>query len=425
MKNTIKIINLIVLFIFLLSSSFSNPLTKFEKTEYNSYKDLIQKTVNMTINPKILNMISEKGLSIINVAWNELSGQKKKESVFDVSDITVQVAAFNPSNNIYFFNSVPEIRYPDFNDRTSEVAIDKLFLYTGNEKGNRLQAVCLNDILENVPKYLTRASSWKSKNKSLILKNEKYIRINAQVSLLPVSSEGTADFTPVIFNQKAFKNNPAVLSILATKNGTSITVIDNAMDIFEPGQSFGQKLFFNKNGLKTNLNIKRNLNEISETDESKSEKLKETKTNKDINIFTVIQVPLKQKNPQTSKTAQAGLALEFYSGSNIENTAEGLKKNQGPFREIDNLSIERDFNQPIIMTVQFLKTIVSSDISDKEISEIKTLIDRIYSNPDYIYSLLIANIPDKPSESSKDKKDQKKWWDIFPKKESDKQKNLK
>ena len=64
---------------------------------------------------------------------------------------------------------------------------------------------------------------------------------------------GDAEFNPVLFNYQSVPGDPAVLTLLATREGTSVTVIDNVRDGFQAGQTWGQRLFFNQDGERASL----------------------------------------------------------------------------------------------------------------------------------------------------------------------------
>ena len=57
----------------------------------------------------------------------------------------------------------------------------------------------------------------------------------------------------MLFNYQSVPGDPAVLTILATREGTSVTVIDNERDGFQAGQTWGQRLFFNQDGERASL----------------------------------------------------------------------------------------------------------------------------------------------------------------------------
>ena len=76
------------------------------------------------------------------------------------------------------------------------------------------------------------------------------VLVSAQACFLPIPKQGTATFDPVIFNYQSFSGDPAVLTILVTREGTSTTIIDNKRDAFRTGALWGQRLFHNAHGMR-------------------------------------------------------------------------------------------------------------------------------------------------------------------------------
>ena len=60
----------------------------------------------------------------------------------------------------------------------------------------------------------------------------------------------------MIFNYQSARKNPAVLTLLITRQGTSLTIVDNARDTIG-AQSWGQRLFFNEDGQRAPLTAER------------------------------------------------------------------------------------------------------------------------------------------------------------------------
>src|SRR5829696_7312683 len=96
----------------------------------------------------------------------------------------------------------------------------------------RLKRVSLSEFLEDPTSYLSKPSSWKARNRSLIADRDTKVLVSAQAAFLPVPKQGKATFNPVLFNYQSYSGNPAVLTILATREGTSTTIIDNKRDAF-------------------------------------------------------------------------------------------------------------------------------------------------------------------------------------------------
>src|SRR5437660_7903 len=82
--------------------------------------------------------------------------------------------------------------------------------------------------------------SWIGRGKSLLSGRDSHVLVSAQACFLPVPKEGLATFNPVLFNYQSVSGDPAVLTVLATREGTSTTVIDNKRDSFSEGSTWGQ-----------------------------------------------------------------------------------------------------------------------------------------------------------------------------------------
>ncbi|MFT0788777.1 hypothetical protein NW858_12990, partial [Synechococcus sp. H55.10] len=122
----------------------------------------------------------------------------------------------------------------------------------GNEKGKPLRAVSLRELLGNLRRYLHNPRSWAGNRNSLLAPRDSYVLVSAQAAFLPIPAGGSAQFNPVLFNYQSYPGNPAVLAILATREGTSITVIENRPEEGW-GEIWGQRLFFNQNGERASL----------------------------------------------------------------------------------------------------------------------------------------------------------------------------
>ena len=98
--------------------------------------------------------------------------------------------------------------------------------------------------------YLHEPDSWPGRTQSLLApERDSQVLVSAQACFLPIPQEGTATFNPVLFNYQSRPEDPAVLTILSTREGTSVTIIDNQRDGFlRPGKPGASDYFFNKNG---------------------------------------------------------------------------------------------------------------------------------------------------------------------------------
>src|SRR6202011_2679032 len=115
------------------------------------------------------------------------------------------------------------------------------------------------------------------------------VLVSAQACFLPVPKEGEATFNPVLFNYQSMSGDPAVLTVLATREGTSTTVIDNKRDSFTEGSTWGQRLFHNARGQRASLTVER----LSDFHPSSGEVGKGA----GLSMVLLIQIPLVQRHP--------------------------------------------------------------------------------------------------------------------------------
>src|SRR5262249_19084287 len=130
-------------------------------------------------------------------------------------------------------------------------------LLVGNENGKPLHKVSLRELLSDPRRFLSKPDSWKSFEKSLLAPRDTHALVSSQACFLPIPRQGSVEFNPVICNYQPYDKDPAVLAILATREGTSMTVIDNKRDAFKSGATWGQRLFFNHRGERASLSGER------------------------------------------------------------------------------------------------------------------------------------------------------------------------
>ncbi|MBP0020569.1 MAG: hypothetical protein J7647_23820 [Cyanobacteria bacterium SBLK] len=389
--------------------------------DYTFYQQTIQKTVAMVANGRSQSLARQFGLNILNVTWEDTGRYHGSAVGPNISDMTIQIQQRNPRTSEYRLHLMPVIRHPNFTDKSADIPLDRFFLLTGNEKGTSLQKVSLREFLGNLRKYLNEPDSWAGRKTSLLADRDTHVLVSAQACFLPIPRESKAEFNPVLFNYQSYEGDPAVLTILATREGTSVTIIDNKRDAFDAGLTWGQRLFFNQNGDRASLTGQRLSDFQGENPgESSANPTVEAAGEEGLNMVMLIQVPLKQKNP-----LGFGFSGELEDGivpsapvlesarSDVEAAVIGHGEIEGPFTEIDNLAIERDPDFPVRVTVQFYKATSNGVVSEKDMREIKEQIDRVYDDADYVGSLVVDGDTGRPTEYHGNKVEPPDWWDAF------------
>ena len=420
-----KTIRTIAVILFMSAQSFSgaDAVTNISDEKYRLYHEVIQKTAVMVSDGNAQALAQKHGLQILNVTWED-TGRYKGSSVGpNISDMTIQVQQQDPVTRRYNLSCMPVIRYPNFEDLSADISPDKFYIIVGNEKGKSLKKITLKDYLQNVRKYMSVPGSWKGDRNSLLAKRDTHVLVSAQACFLPVPKKGTADFNPVIFNYQSYECDPAVLTILATREGTSMTVIDNKRDAFQAGMTWGQRLFYNQKGERASLSGKRLSDYLSDETQNKINKNNrrmnmEAAKESGLNMVLLIQVPLKQKRPMRFH----GMACEDSSvlksapsskRSDVEAAVIGHGKVEGPFTEAAGLDIERDDKFPIRVTVQFYKATSNGSVSESDMQEIKNQIQRVYKQADYVGSLVTRGDTGRPTEYKGPKFEPPFWWNSF------------
>lgn len=409
----------------------SKPRAELEDTE--TYEQAIRKTAGMLGNSRAQELVQAQGLNILNVTWEDTGRYKNSAVGPNISDMTIQIASDDKKRGRSYL--MPVIRYDNFTDRTSDIDPALFTILVGNEKGQDLKQISLREFLEDPTKYLSKADSWKSKKKSLLASRDSKVLISAQACFLPVPKEGKAEFNPVLFNYQARPGDPAVLSILVSNQGTSVTVIDNKRDSLQD-HGWGQRLFHNKNGERASLTGLRMADHIKTAIKDEVERKKvDIKKSSGMNMVLLIQVPLKQKPlPHRSDLFTWGGAMEdnlmlsesaalesnspspapmMKAKSNVEAAVIGYGKVEGPFTEIDNLNIERDPNFPIRVTVQFYKATSNGEVSAADVKQIKDEIDGVLNSGENVGSLVVAGDTGRVTEYAGEKIQPEGWWDEF------------
>jgi hypothetical protein len=213
-----------------------------------------------------------------------------------------------------------------------------------------------------------------------------------------------------------------VLAILATREGTSVTTIDNKRDGFRAGRTWGQRLFFNTAGRRAVLTGQRLSDFAGGRKETGPATSPEAAGREGLNMVLLIQVPLKQRQPRRGQEffdgpspGAAGSDAEGLAKgrSDVESAVIGHGRIEGPFTEIADLAIERDPRFPIRATVQFYKATSNGVVSEGDMREIAAQIREVHASADYVGSLVTSGPTGRPTEHDGGKIEPPRWWPEF------------
>ncbi len=421
-----RIIGVVVLMLGMTSLEVLAATVDVRGGEDPDYADVIRDTADMVWDDHAIRLAAKYDLDIINVTWED-TGRYYGSSVGpNISDVTIQVQNWNPHLRAYDLTLMPVIRYPNFSDLTGDISPDDFYLLVGNEDDVPLYRVTLTEYLRNFRRYMSDPGSWDGRKTSLLAPRDTHVLVSAQAAFLPIPEDGTAEFNPVIFNYQSYQENPAVLTIVATREGTSATIIDNVRDGFSDGYSWGQRLFFNQDGERASFTGQR-ISDFIEQGNGESDPVRPAdppinpRGDSGLNMVLLIQVPLKQKTPirlgaGAAPVSEGEMMLEMDAAeekSDVEAAVIGHGPVEGPYTEVDDLAIERDPRFPIRVTVQFYKATSNGVVSEYDMEDIAAQIERVYENADYVGSLVVDGPSARPTEYDGPKEQPADWWQMF------------
>lgn len=397
---------------------------RYERDSFNArraYSDAIRRTADMVNDSEAQRLAQLTGLNLVNLTWED-TGRYKNSSVGpNISDLTIEVedpegVAGQRRDWVPPTRLMPVFRFPNFSDITGDLDPASITLMVGNERGRSLKRIALDEYLENIERYLSKRDG--EIVGSLLADRDQSVLASAQACFLPVPQRGKATFAPVLFNYQSSPKNPAVLSILATPEGTSASVIENNR---ESGNQWGQRLYFNNNGKRARLTGERMSDYQENTNwRDRGKHRDEPVDEAGLNMVMVIQVPLKNYRQERIADFAAGSPMPSATAeskrsrpSDVENAVIDHGFNEGPFSELNRNRIERDTRFPIRVTVQFYKATSNGVVNRADVQELKRDIDQVYQASDSVGSLVTQGRTGRITEYEGVKQQPRQWWDNF------------
>ena len=373
-----------------------------------SFAEIVAGVANMPGDGEMLARAASHGLGILNVLWED-TGRWEGSSVGpNISDVTIEVETGREGGERQTM-LMPVLRHDNFTDTTADVRLDRIFLPVGNQRGAALETISLRQLLANPDRYLSLPRAGRIKRGSLLAERDSHALVSAQHAFLPVPKAGKVNFWPVIFNYQSTAKNPAVLTILVTRQGTSVTIVDNQRDTL--AGSWGQRLYFNDHGQKAPLLAERLKDVQAKGTTANGERA--ASLGDDANLLMLIQVPLMYSAPAFMADGEGGsneglaydapmAAPSMAAAGGGEGRAHGARReadvdtavlghgpSEGAYTELDGLTIERDARFPVRVTVQFYQATATGVVSEADMARMAAQIDKVYARGDYVGSLVV------------------------------------
>jgi hypothetical protein len=397
------------------------------------YARVVSRVSQMVSNEDLSLRVQRRGLSLVDVTWEDTGRAWGSALGPNISDFTLQVrhriadsapdgdgdwlTAPEPTTSgplRWHETLMPVIRYTNFTDRTGDVPVDRFFVRVGNARGGGLTSVPLIDVIRDLGRFATSPSSLSGTTSrapvDLSAPRDTHFLVSAQALFLPIPRLGRAEFNPVLFNYQSAPGSPAVLAILATREGTSMTVVENRRE--DQGIHWGQELYFNDSGQRACFTAERR-SDVAQRIAAQGGPRNEAERSmlaRGADVMAMIQVPLVHDN----RGLLGGMALDGggygyqfsddplsagLTGPNdatvrartagVERAVLGHGARLGPFVEGHGTPLVRDPTFPIRVTLQFYKATTSGDVNDRDRDAIATSIESVYAHADYVGSLVL------------------------------------
>jgi len=370
----------------------------------SSYHRVVDQVANMTGDAALRRMVTQRGLDLLNVMWED-TGRNVGSSVGpNITDLTLQVRYRRPGQRQEQTALMPVIRFPNFSDRTGDVAAEKFFVRVGNHRDTReLSSVPLTEVLSDIRRFASAPSSLVGSG-NLLAPRDSHFLVSSQAVFLPIPAEGKAAFNPVVFNYQSAPGSPAVLTLLVTRQGTSLRVIENTPED-GTAQGRGQELYFNAAGKRAAFTAERRSTVEARIDAQGGPANSDDASalQKGADVLFLVQVPLRHRTPRRwgpvmmegamddAEMAAAPAAKASAGGgrSDVEQAVVGHGRARGPYVEGSGAKLERDPRFPIRITVQFYKATSNGVVEARDLDAIATSIGNVYEHADFVGSLVL------------------------------------
>jgi hypothetical protein len=381
------------------------------------FRQVINKVVMMPADSGLQNRAwNQHKLNVLNVMWEDTGRSLGSSGGPNISDLTLQV--HEKTSRGTRTHLLPVIRHPNFTDKSADIAADKMWVRVGNQGADGdTAAVRLTDVLANLREYMSDPDSLKGSG-NFLAERDTHFLVSAQHVFVPLPKTGKVEFNPVLFNYQSAPGSPAVLSLLVTRQGTSVQVVENRASATSQA-GWGQQLYFNHAGQQTLFTAERRSTVKARIDAGRAQKQDAGALEQGADMMMLVQIPLKQRRwnrggpfgavgsgaggggfaddmapaaemaPMTSKAAPSKRSSRSRPRSDVEKAVLGHGDDLGKFVEGNNLKLERDARFPVRVTIQFYRATSNGVISDENLADAAAQIAKVYDSGDYVGSLVV------------------------------------
>jgi hypothetical protein len=360
------------------------------------FKDYLLSVVsNISDDAKLRDFALLNRLTINRVTWEDPSRWKDSALGDNITDQTLTVSG-------QLCTLMPVIRRPNLSDITCDMDIDAFSVMVGNETGSLLTKISLQQYLQNIGTYTGNPEL-----KSMYDPRDKAILTSSQFCILPLK-DGKVNFGVQLFNYQSEEDNSALLTIVASKEGTSTQVITEKRQI----------LYFNQNGRAHDFSATRLSDDRAARGVAKGGSM--TSEEQERNCLIILHVPLVAKPigrrvyMSSAKTSMAKSMAMAESASmlpaptatrGLEEAMLSVGDDKGAFRGIkgergQTLKLERDTTKPIRAVLQFYVLTDTDQIKEPAFEFMSDKIGQVCKSGRNTGSLVVSGPTGRPTETT-------------------------
>ena len=367
------------------------PVPRPESKEYLAYM-----VSNIADDRKLNELAANNRLTINNITWEDTSRWKDSALGSNITDQSLTVSGQNCT-------LMPVIRRSNFMDITCDMDIDNFSVMVGNESGKALTKISLQQYLQNIGMY-----TGDFKVESVYDPRDKAILTSSQFCVLPLKN-GKVNFGVQLFNYQSDEDNSALLTIVASKEGTSTQIITKRQQI----------LYFNQNGKAHDFSATRLSEDRRNRGVSTSGNMSQDEQER--NCLIILHVPLvvperprrsyafasikvsmaksmasvESKSMLPAPSAPLGLEEGMLSVGEEKGDFRGLRGERGQF-----LKVERDRSKPIRAVLQFYMLTDTDRFKESAFKFMSDKIDQVCSSGMNMGSLVVSGPTTRPTETT-------------------------
>lgn len=273
--------------------------------------DLASTVQGLLRNSDVAKHMVSHGMFLKTVSWEDTA--RTKGSCFgpNISDMTL--ATFkNGKRSLMPFVSCGG----NFEDKTLDVPIDQFFVpihnfVDGAKKGEKIS---LKDFLKRLPEFTKN-----DKMENMFLDRDERIMVKTQACFLPCDEGDNIEFGVQMFNYQSYNSSPAVMTIMVSKDGTSVQVLGSENEL----------LYFNQMGNAHQFNAERLGDVRTRRTGIKHSAVKSSKDmssdEKEENVLMIFQIPLKvEKKTRGMYGGSSTSTSNVYYGDDCEEECESV-----------------------------------------------------------------------------------------------------